>query len=427
MKLETPKNPNYCATVVRLRSIVQLENCDNVVGTPIFGFQAIVSKASQVGDIGIVFPAETRLSQEFCAENNLFRHANFNKNESVKGYIEDNRRVKAIKFRGHRSDCLFMPLSSLDWTGIDTSELKEGDNFDVLNDKLICEKYERPIQVSRAQRTMDKAFRRVDKKFLPEHYDNENYFKNEENIKPDQNIIVTQKLHGTSIRIGNTIVLRKPTLIDRVARFFGATIKESEFDYVFGSRRVIKDVNNPNQIHFYGEDIWTHEGRKLEGIIPQNYVIYAELIGWTPEGAEIQKNYTYQIPEGACELYVYRVAHVNAEGVISDLCWDHVREFCHQRGLKHVPELWRGPKSKFRPKNYIDIRFFDKKRRKWTDSPVPLNDDKNLVDEGVCVRIDTLVPQIYKAKSPIFLQHETKLIDQGADDLEAEGSVPETE
>jgi hypothetical protein len=88
-----------------------LEDCDNVVGTPIFGFQAIVGKDSKPGDLGIVFPAESQLSEEYCRVNNLFRHGDLNDDESAKGYLEDNRRVKAMKFRGHRSDCLFMPLS----------------------------------------------------------------------------------------------------------------------------------------------------------------------------------------------------------------------------------------------------------------------------------------------------------------------------
>ena len=117
MKFEELKNPNYGATVVTIKKIIPLENCDNVVATPIFGFQAIVSKDTQVGDIGLVFPVESQLSEEYCRENNLYRHAELNKDKNVTGYFEDNRRVRAIKFRGHRSDCLFISLNSLKYTG----------------------------------------------------------------------------------------------------------------------------------------------------------------------------------------------------------------------------------------------------------------------------------------------------------------------
>src|SRR4051794_7797380 len=113
MKLEAPENENYAAVVVSITRTVPLENCDNVVGTPLLGFQAIVGKDTQVGDLGIVFPAEVQLSNDYASRNNLHRHGHLNASPEVKGYLEDNGRVKALKFRGHRSDCLFMPLSSL--------------------------------------------------------------------------------------------------------------------------------------------------------------------------------------------------------------------------------------------------------------------------------------------------------------------------
>ena len=105
-----------------------------------------------------------------------------------------------------------------------------------------------------------------------------------------------------------------------------------------------------------------------------------------------------------------------------------MKEFCKQRGLEAVRELWRGPKVNFRPELFLDQRFCDSQPTEFAqkfDTPVPLGEDKSIVDEGVCIRIDSMVPQIYKAKSPLFLEHETKLIDQGAEDLEAEQSVTE--
>src|SRR5574338_1274390 len=145
MKLDPPANPNYAATVVRIRSIIPIENCDNVVATPLLGYQAIVGKDTKVGDLGIVFPAETQLSEEYARKNNLHRHCNLNDDESAKGYLEDNRRVKALKFRGHRSDALFMPLSSLwhtdNFVPHVVEYLREGDTFDELNGHEICRKY----------------------------------------------------------------------------------------------------------------------------------------------------------------------------------------------------------------------------------------------------------------------------------------------
>lgn len=410
MRLTKPENINYCASVVNVKTTIPLENCDNVVGINVFGFQCIVSKDIELPTLGIFFPAEVQLSEEYCRENNLFRHEDQNEDKSKKGYIEDNRRVKAMKFRKQTSNGLFMPLESLNYLGIDISEFDEGDEFDMIGDSEICKKYVVPHKQGNYV-PLQKKERRVEEKFLPEHFSTEHYFRNDRNIDPDQEIIVTQKIHGTSIRIANTIVKRKKTLRDRIAAFFGANIQEYEYDYVFGSRKVIKDANNPDQMHFYDFDLWSSEGKKLMGLIPENFILYGELIGHTPEGKPIQRGYTYNVPEKLCELYIYRITFVNAKGLATDLSWDQIKEFATARGLKLIKEVYRGKHKDFKATDYLDIRLKDK-------FPECLVLDKDTVDEGICIRVEKLTPQIYKAKSPKFLEHESTLMDLGEEDME---------
>lgn len=416
IKLDTPENENYSATVIRITVINELENCDNVVGAPLLGFQAIVSKDTKVGDLGIVFTAETQLSEEYVKENNLYRHAELNKDSTKTGYIEDNRRVKAMKFRGHRSDALFMPLSSLEYTGIDVNELNEKDVFDVLNGHQICKKFRIKREgTPRTEKNKNKEFKRVDEKFLPEHYDTDNYWRNKHVVKGNRQIVVTQKLHGTSIRIGNTIVKRQLSLGERVAKALGVEVKETEFAHVYGSRKVIKDPNNPRAEHFYGSDIFSEEGKKYDDQVPENFILYGELIGWTSNGAPIQQNYTYGLPQGTNELYVYRVAIVTNQGMLIDLSWEQVKEFCRDRGLKHVPELWTGMHKYFDVDEWIDKRYYDEGHKQAVQL-----DPASPVDEGVCIRVDGLAPYILKAKGPRFFEHETKMLDEEAPDLEEE-------
>lgn len=427
MKLQEPKNSNYAATVVRIERLIPLTadgpgkmDCDNVVGAPLLGYQAVVSKDTQVGDVGIVFTAETQLSDEYIRENNLYRHPENNKDTKKSGYLEDNRRVKAVKFRGHRSDALFMPLSSLAFTKIRLDELEVGDTFDVLGGKEICQKYEiKRKTVARVEKNKHKEFKRVEEKFLPEHYDSENYFRNRDAISPGREIIVTQKLHGTSVRIANTIVKRKLTLRDKVAKAMGAHIAETEFDYVYGSRRVIKDVNNPDHQHFYDSDIWTDAGQKIHDSIPENFILYGELIGYTPNGALIQDRYAYDLDPGQNDLYIYRVAMVSNQGMLVDLAWDLVKEFCRDRGIKHVPELWRGQHMNFNAEDWLN-KNFHKELHGGYPQAVPLADDSPC-DEGVCVRVDGIAPYILKAKSPDFLQMESENLDKGVIDTEELG------
>ena len=117
INLTPPKNANYAVTVVEVKHLNPLEGCDNVVGLGVFGMQAVVGKDTQIGDLGLIFPVESQIADEFAHHNNLYRHADKNADPGKAGYIEDNRRVRAQKFRGHTSNALFMPLESLAYLG----------------------------------------------------------------------------------------------------------------------------------------------------------------------------------------------------------------------------------------------------------------------------------------------------------------------
>lgn len=217
MKLEEPKNANYAANIVRVRHTVALDGLDNLVGIPLLGYQALAPKDTPLEELAVLFTAESQLSLEYASKNNLHRHADLNENEGESGYLEDSRRVKAIKLRGHRSDALLMPLSSLAYTGAKLDELQEGDIFDVLNGHEIVKKYfvKEPGTNRKVDKNAVKKFRRVDEKFLPEHWDTGSYWRNSQAIPADAEVVITQKLHGSSVRIGHTIVKRKPTALER--------------------------------------------------------------------------------------------------------------------------------------------------------------------------------------------------------------------
>lgn len=405
-------NPNYAARVLRVNSLVELPGLDNLRGVSVDGFMALVSKDTPVGSLVVAFVAESQLSDEFLSRHNLYRHADRNQDPTQAGYIEDNRRVRAVKFRGHMSSALVMPASEL---GI--GDEHEGALFDTIDGVQISQKYVvKTAGAANAHAKAEaKAFKRVDSKMLPEHIDTSNYWRNKHLIPDDAFVTVTQKIHGTSIRIGNTIVRRQLKWWERLLVKAGVKIADTDYDVVFGSRKVIKDAHNPNQNHFYSEDIWTREGEKYAHLIPKNVIVYGELIGWVGENSPIQAGYTYNVPNGKAELFVYRVAVVTADGHLYDLSWQGVKDFCTERGLKHVPELWSGQHRDFDPDEWIDKAFFPEYLQ-----AVPLSKDSPC-DEGVVVRWDGQTPTVLKAKSPIFLGHETALLDKEVVDLESEG------
>lgn len=421
MKLTPPANVNYSATVVQIVSLIELPGLDNLIGVSVLGHQALTQKGKGAGEIVVAFTAETQLSEDFCAINSLYRDATLNKNPGETGYLEKNRRIRALRLRGHVSNALLMPLSSLEFTGFPLSTLNVGDTFDSLNGHDICCKYEVPVkQGSMGQPKTVRADPRVDEKLFPQHLSTDQYHRNKHLLKPDRDTIVTQKLHGTSLRVGRVPVRRTKSWWERtVSKVTRIKTPDREFEVVFGSRKVIKDANNPRQQHFYKEDIWTRYGQSIAEHIPENYIAYGELIGWTLDGGAIQRGYTYNVPEGTAEFYVYRVSFINGQGIIADLPWDGVKEFCIARGLKTVPELFRlrhweveGGVAILADKRFADDLF-------ETNDPVLPLSDKKTVDEGLCIRQDGFLPTILKAKSTKFLEHETKLNDQDVVDIES--------
>lgn len=426
MKLSAPGNRNYSAQVVRVSAVIEPPGLDNLVACPVLGHSALTTRGIRVGDLRLAFTAETALSPEYAEENDLHRDPELNKTGCA-GYLEKNRRIRAIKLRGNRSDALLMPLESVAYTGICPGDLQEGDCFDSLNGHSICTKYELPMKRSgtRAQSKIEKAFKRVDEKIFPRHLETDQYWRSKDALKPNREVVITQKLHGCLWRGGRVPVLRNLTWREKAARWFGVRVDDYEWDVVFGSNRVIKDSHNPDQRHFYGRDLWTEYGQRVEDLIPDGVILYGELIGWTKnadgEDIPIQRNYTYNQPKGSCELFVYRVANVNRQGHLSDLSWQGVKDFCASRGLKWVPELYRDIPMFVEDEvldPYLDSRFFECTDAGWYEDPIPLS-DKETVDEGFCLRQDGIVPTILKAKSGIFLAHESKLLDAGELDIES--------
>lgn len=442
MKLEN-KEPNYSATIIKIHQLLELEGADRLVGLPIHGMQAITSKDHTVGEIGIVFPTECQLSEDFCKANNLYRTPELNGDTTVKGYLEDTRRVKALKLiKGrHISSALFMPLSSLDYLGIDTNELKEGDSFTHINGVEVCRKYIVKHQQGSGKgnktRGLAKKFIRIDAKLFPEHWDTDSFYKNDFKYDPYDYIICTQKLHGTSARFTNQKVLKQTFWHKVDRRLSGSKVynwirpyipfrlkTEYEFDTLAGSRRVIKDTKTEKvNDHYYSQDLWNEWLMKIQHLIPKNWVLYGEIVGWVNEQKPIQECFTYQIEQGKNELYIYRISVVNEDGVAVDLSWKQVKCFCRENGLKHVPQVWKGRYKDFKLEDFLNKRYFEEGHLYC----LPL-DPESPCDEGICIRKeDSFHPYVTKAKAPEFRPYETKQLDSGKIDIESAESVEDTE
>ena len=399
---------NYAPEVVVIDKVIEFPELQNLVGFNWAGYTALVSK-DMVGKTVLIFPAECQLSETVAQDNNLFAAKELNKDPEAKGYLGKNRRVKAIRLRGIPSNALVLEAEVFGNPPVGTV-------FDTVDGVEISRKYVPATKAGNSSHVnrAKKLWRRVDDKFLPMHYDTGQFWRESDKFNWNDHVVVTQKLHGSSCRLGHIPVKRKLTWRDKIARWFGIPVNEFDYDYVGGSRRVIKDPSL-QQDHFYGEgnDIWTEAALKYGPLLPKGVILYGELVGYVGGTSKpIQAGYTYNVAEGDTELFVYRVALVQEDGGLYDLSWPGVKEFCKERGLKWVPELWDGEVFALLPNFWVNNNFHENYcSGTFVEDPIPLCKESPC-DEGVVVRRDGVIPFAAKIKSPDFYEFETKQLDK---------------
>lgn len=403
---------NYSAECILVKDVIHFEALDNLVGVPWRGYTALVSKDVQVGDHLVMFPPESQLSEAVAYEHNLYAKASQNKDTTVKGYFGNTRRVKAVRLRGVPSNAFAADASWFD-------NPPTGTVFDTVDGVTISQKFTTHKPQSQSKHKPGKQ--RV--QFFPEHYDTGMYLRNTDLIAFGDYVTITQKLDGTSYRGGRVPMLRELSWKERLAKRFGVPVNEYEHQFVSGSRHVIKGISKGQQ-DFYGVDIWSEVGETIKDRIPNDIMVYGEIIGWIGD-QPIQKDYTYRVPKGEWRLYVYRVSVLSSDGTEYDLPWAAVEQFCEERGLETVKVLASGTfydmRKRFETNEafaefWMDRHFYDE----GYDDTLPL-EEESPVDEGIVIRADNgITPTALKIKGSMFLEHESAAISAGVTDIEEE-------
>ena len=424
MKLEKPKNNNYAAIVVTIKTLVSLQDCDNVQGAIIFGNQVIVSKDIQVGDKGLYFPLECQLSHEYTSNNNLYKHSELNVDKEKKGYFENNRRIRAVKFKGHKSEGLFMPLTSLDFLFLDY-KLSEGDEFDTLGNIPICNKYivAPPKDSSGANVSKQPKKSAIVENQFRFHDDTNMLYKNLSKLSPEEYIHISYKLHGTSGISAKLLCKKKLDFWDKIGQKLGFNVINAHYNYIYSSRNVIKSIElNPNAKHYYESDIWGLAHNKVKDFLTNGLTLYYEIVGYLPSGRMIQKGYDYGQEPNTFEIYIYRITYTNSEGKVFEFSARQVQEWCKTKELKAVPELYYG-----RIMNFYAFRIAENWGTDFLDAVKLAYNEKNcylcsskVPEEGCVVRLDKLNFEAYKQKSNAFYAWETKQLDKGESNIEDE-------
>lgn len=432
MKLEVKNNVNYSAQIVEIKNLISLENCDNIQGTMILGNHIIISNDVREGDVGVFFPVESKLSDDYLKFNNLYRDKTLNEDQDKQGFFELNGRVRCVKLRGSKSEGLFMPLESLSYClSIYIPDLfieKLGESFDHINDIKICEKYVIPKR-QQSQRSKQGKKPKISK-IVPDqfhfHLDTEQLGRNLDRFTLDTPIQVSVKVHGTSAISSNILCKKKLNLFHKLLLKSRIKLETTYYDNIYSSRKVIKNDDINKTQHFYSEDIWQKGNDFLKEYLDKGMTIYYEIVGYLSDNSYIQKGYDYGCDPGKFDIYIYRITYTNTDGKIYEFSSEQLQIWCKERGLKSVIELWRGTIQ-----NLFDIYGCQLTSENWKDNIVEYLRDifeiekdcylcKNKVSfEGIVLRkLDTLGFEAYKLKSFNFLKRETDLLDKNETNVE---------
>lgn len=427
---------SYQAFVCKLQNVRPHSNADKIKLATVYGGQIVVGLEQQDGELGVYFPTDGQLSTEFCSNNNLFRHSELNIDKEIRGYFEDNRRIRTQKFRGEESDGFWMPISCLDFLGT-TCKLKEGEGFDTIGDTKICQKYiTTKTQKSRSQGN-PMALKKSDFPFFKEHSDTKQlaYFTRE--IAYGGYCILTEKLHGTSGRTSHTRIPQKP--------FLWLFKRPAKWDYVSGTRRVILNFNRDMKDGYYRNNLFRKEIHDIMvGLLHKEETIYYEIVGWVNEErpiASIVNNkklndkkfvkrygesttFTYGCKPGEYEPYVYRMTMTNPDGYVVEYSWEQIQKRCQTMGLKTVPLLNTFMWLKESADDRDNTDRLIKRVNAYLTGPeefsvMPSVLDQSHIMEGVVLRVEKGNEfAAYKHKSFQFKVLEGIIKDSGVADME---------
>lgn len=410
----------HCGYVVKIAELRKHTNADRLQIATIFGNSVIVGLDTHIGDMGVYFPTDLQLSEEFCKVNDLVRRKDEHGNQTG-GYLDPNKRnIRTMKLRGEVSDGLYLPITCLaEFTKV--SNLAIGDTIDTLNGHEICRKYIPHANIARCAGAA--PGKKAKANFAPtfyEHVDTAQLAYNLNAFKAGDIVQLTLKMHGTSGRTGYLpLIHHKQSLFDKIFHRIGKEYKE--YGYVTGTRRVVLDATHTGG--YYDDNSFREEmAKKFEGKLHKGEVCYYEIVAYQgPNGAPImasgkvppeykaqysdvmefsygckaENSYNDEIP--CCDIYVYRMTMVNEDGDIVEYSPAEIRYRCEQIGVKCVPEF----ETFVIPEDVNAGEYIMRKVEEYYDGPDPIG--KTHVREGVVARIlNRNNFAVYKHKNYLF-------------------------
>jgi RNA ligase (TIGR02306 family) len=299
--------------VVQVGEVRPHTNADRLEIVPVKGWQCVVQKGQfNVGDTALFLPIDAIPPAWMIEEYGL-------------DYLKDSSqgaRIRTVRLRGEISQGLLLtvgPAKNHCGGTLPTSDLAS---------RLGIAKWEPPEPAYQRMGTKGKPVRFRPNPNFSRYCDPENIKNYPDLFKPDDLVVVTEKVHGTNFRAG------------WVPRYYGgrglrAWFKRlfrrwlGEWEWCVGSRNVHLVGDNPQ---FYAGNVYHKIAQRyaLKTILPKGWTIYGEIYG-----PGIQGNYNY----GLAEIDVVFFDLRNQEEYSGASSFER---FCHLRGLPTAPLLHWG-------------------------------------------------------------------------------------
>lgn len=422
-------NANYLAKIIEVKGLRKHANADRLQVLTVDFQNVITGMDTKEGDICVFFPLECAINSDFLSFTNSFRHKELNKDKEAAGFFEENCRVRAVKLRGEKSMGYIVPIAHVIEFAHCSGMIEGlvGQEFDTINDILLVKKYALPVKAQYLREGKKPRISRLVENQVRLHTDTDNLRKSAHMISPEDYITVSYKVHGTSFWVANVMVKKKLSFMERILSKLSVAVKDTEYDFVYGSRKVVKnEYETQGTNDFYEGDLWGDIKDELKDKIPHGFTLYGEALGYTKGGAPIQKGYDYGCKEGEKKLVIYRITSTNVMGQVHDLSSKQCQEFCNQMGLNFIHVFYQGragDMSVLSEEEHWNENFVQFLEVNYNEKDCFMCVNK-VPEEGVVVRKEKLFGfEAYKLKSFAFLEWETAQLDAGETNLEDNGDT----
>lgn len=410
--------------VARIAAIDEIVGANTIQAARVLGETVVVGKDYKVGDIGLFFPVDLQLSEQYVRMNNLSRHSENNEDKTKTGFFDDNRRVRAQPFMKVKSSGLFMPFDSVAFTGYPLDTFVEGQTFDELNGIKLVNKYVSKASKEKREANKTKAAKKDYAPFFAKHVDSEQFKHYADRIKAGTLLHFHAKVHGTSARMGFLPVMQELSKwkqwVNKLARK-AVFVAPYAYDYVVGTRNVVLKIGDEAKAGFHGSEQFRFDVfNEVKPFLSKGVTVYGEIAGYAngkpimPEhNVEALKNkdftkkygksvtYKYGCKETDYRFHIYRITLTSESGQSVDFSQAQIDEWCVNRGLL-------GPVAVAPSMIYDgDVEKLRVLVEDLTERPSVLTEDyidPSHISEGILIRADdgSLVPSFYKSKSWAF-------------------------